>query len=68
MILPSFCLCFLFVFENQTNESDRILLLEVTINIATQSLETPLKGFEKVTARGVILTWQELNSWFKQIL
>ena len=43
-------------------------LLEVTINIATQSLKIPFKEFEKITVRGVILTWQELNSWSEQIL
>jgi len=30
--------------------------LEVMINIATQSLKTPFKEFEKVTVRGVMLT------------
>jgi len=45
-----------------------IHLLEVMINIATQSLETLFKEFKHVTVRGVVLTWQELNSWFEQIL
>jgi len=31
-------------------------LLEVTINIATQSFETLFKKFEQVTFRGVMLT------------
>ena len=30
-------------------------LLEVTINIATQSFKTPFEEFEKVTVRGMIL-------------
>jgi len=43
-------------------------LLEVAINIATQSFETPFKELEIVTVKGVMLTWQELNSWFEPIL
>ena len=31
-------------------------------------LKIPFKEFEKVTVRGVILTWQKLNSWFERIL
>ena len=31
-------------------------LLEVTINIATQSFKIPFKKFEKGTVRGVMLT------------
>jgi len=43
-------------------------LLEVAINIATQSFEISFKEFEKVTVGGVVLTWQKLNSWFERIL
>jgi len=43
-------------------------LLKVTINIATQSLKISFKVFEKVTVKGVMLTWQKLNSWFERIL